>query len=160
MEIWKDISGFEGRYQVSNLGSVRGASGPLKSQVQNSGYRVVHLYLRGIRQVQLVHRLVATAFCPGAGDQVNHMNGDKSYNAAANLEWVSRSENMKHAHASGLASAPRRAVIGKPLAGGPAVMYPSQLAAERAFCGRASSAVHHCIIGKKKSAYGHTWSRA
>lgn len=160
MEIWKDIRGFEGRYQVSNLGSVRGVKGLLRAQLQNSGYLVVHLYLRGTRQVRLVHRLVAFAFCEGAGSQVNHRNGDKANNTVVNLEWCTRRENMRHAVVLGLTRSRSFAVIGTPISGGPSVRYPSQLAAERALCGRASSAVHHCLIGTKKTAYGHTWSRA
>jgi hypothetical protein len=160
VEIWKNIDGLEGRYQVSNLGNVRGMKGPIKAQPQNSGYLIVHLYLRGIRKVQLVHRLVALAFCEGDGDQVNHKSGDKANNAAANLEWCSRHENMRHAVALGLTRSRRFAVVGTPVSGGPTLVYPSQSAAERALCGRASSAVHHCIIGKKKSAYGYVWSRA
>jgi hypothetical protein len=162
MEQWKDIPGYEGRYQVSDAGTVRGAKGPLAAQRQNSGYLVVHLYIKGSRRVRLVHALVAQAFVPGffPGAHVNHKNGRKADNTAVNLEWVTRSENMRHAVANGLTSAPKMAVRGVSVDDGHVVYFDSQLRAERTLAGRATSAIHHCLVGKKKSAYGYTWSRA
>lgn len=162
MEQWKDVPGYGGRYRVSDRGNVTGAKGPLVPQMQNSGYLVVHLYLDGNRTISLVHRLVAKAFVCGsfAGAHVNHKNRDKTDNAAANIEWVTRSENVNHAYATGHAGPTRYAVRGVPLVGGKELVFASQVAAEKALCGRASSAIHHCLVGKKKSAYGYVWNRA
>lgn len=162
MEIWKDIPGYEGRYQVSDHGRVRSPKKVLSVQPQNSGYLVAHLHKDGHRKVALVHRLVACAFVPGefVGGHVDHINGDKLDNSAKNLEWVTRSENMYRAYAKGLTSAPKKAVIGVCAVTGAKVVFASQLAAEKALSGKASSAVHHCLAGKKKSAYGYVWSRA
>lgn len=162
MEQWKDIPGYEGRYQVSDQGRVRGPKGELAQQLQNSGYLIVHLHLAGRRRVRLVHTLVAEAFVPGrfAGAQVNHKDCCKRNNAAVNLEWVTRSENMRHAYANGHKGPPRVAVRGVSVADGHEVRFDSQLQAEKYLAGRASSAIHHCLIGKKKSAYGYIWSRA
>lgn len=161
-EQWKDIPGYEGRYQVSDKGRARGAKGLLAQQIQNSGYTIVHLYLSGKRSVRLVHRLVAEGFAVGRfdGAHVNHKDCDRRNNTASNLEWVTRSENMYHASAAGRLRPNRNAVYGVSVVDGSVVEFPSQLAAEKALAGRASSAVHHCLIGKKKSAYGYTWSRA
>lgn len=70
----------------------------------SSGYPFVNLHRNGKAKSVKVHRLVAEAFCPNAGRllDVNHINGDKHDNRSANLEWVSRSGNHKHAWDSGL----------------------------------------------------------
>ena len=161
-EIWKDIPGFEGRYQASNHGRVRSARCVLKQQLLLNGYMGVHLMRDGKRVPRSVHSLVAQTFTPGwfEGAHVNHKDGAKAHNASSNLEWVTRSENMLHACATGLLTPPRMAVVGAALDGSHVVVFASQLAAEKKLAGRASSAVHHCLIGKKKSAYGYVWSRA
>lgn len=100
MEIWKNIDGFDGAYQVSNLGRVRHLYKtrdciilvPWKTY---NGYSQISL---GSRKRVSVHRLVAEAFCemkPGC-TQVNHINGIKTDNRAENLEWVTASKNCKH----------------------------------------------------------------
>lgn len=165
MEHWRDIPGHEGRYQVSDLGNVRGGRGLLKPQLQNSGYLVVHLYMggRGARRVVLVHRAVAFAFLPnpqGLG-YVNHIDGDKSHNAAANLEWCTNSENVLHARATLPFDQFRYGVIGLHKLTHEVVRFDSQRDAEIALSrtGKQSSAIHHCLVGTKKSAYGYVWRR-
>lgn len=120
-ERWKDIPGYEGRYQISNLGRVRMLPTRLRyltkkgedayrvtnirvlaQQKQNSGYLLVHLHLDNTRRALTVHRLVAEAFVAGAGETVNHKDGDKTNNHYSNLEWVSHSENHLHAVSIGL----------------------------------------------------------
>lgn len=164
METWKDIPGYEGRYQVSDEGRVRNAAGHvLAAQITNSGYSAVHLYQGGRqRRVHLIHRLVALAFHPSleGSTEVNHRNANKQDNAAHNLEWVTRSQNIRHAHATGLMAPRRYPVVGRSKKDGHVVRFDSQIAAEIALCGKASSAVNHCIAGKKRSAYGYVWSRA
>ena len=160
-EIWKPISAFEGRYEVSDLGRVRGPSGRvLKPGKTNSGYLIVHLMRQGKRHARTVHRLVAAVFCEGyePGLHVNHKDHERLNNTATNLEWVTRSQNMLHSSRAGRANPTRHAVIGVSLVDGHVVHYPSKSAAEIALAGRNSSAVHHCMVGKKRSAYGYTWS--
>lgn len=123
-EEWKTIPGFNDRYEVSNLGRVRAVAAMkrfvhwitgkegfrltpekiLASQVQNSGYELVHLCINGGRKACTVHRLVAAAFCEGffEGADVNHKDGQKLNNEASNLEWCSRSHNNYHAVAKRL----------------------------------------------------------
>ena len=98
-EIWKDIEGYEGRYQVSNLGRVRSkASGRCRLRKQHScnGYQKVGLASHQRTKTFSVHRLVAFAFCDGyvPGYHVNHRDEDKSNNHADNLEWLSPAENI------------------------------------------------------------------
>lgn len=102
LEVWKDIAGYEGLYQVSNLGNVRSIKRlekVLKPQARKHGYLSVCLYGRGgnhrnFRQFS-VHRLVAEAFIPNprGATEVNHIDENKQNNAVDNLEWVTHQEN-------------------------------------------------------------------
>ena len=100
MEIWKDIIDYEGYYQISNLGQVKNINTGkiLTGDTNNIGYRRVTLYTP-IKKRFFVHRLVAIHFCPGMeeGLVVNHKDGNKLNNNADNLEWVTHSQNDKHA---------------------------------------------------------------
>lgn len=110
MENWKDIVGFEGFYQVSDLGRVkslsrnsirRGRIYPQKESIlRQSGlkYLSVSLQKEGISKRCNVHRLVANAFIPNPENkpEVNHINGIKTDNRSSQLEWVTRRENEDH----------------------------------------------------------------
>ena len=93
------------RIMVSNKGNVvsykRGAWRPVNVYHSNSGYRMVSAYTR---EPQYVHRLVAETWIDNPNDypQVNHINGDKDDNRVENLEWVTRSENIRHSYRTGL----------------------------------------------------------
>ena len=102
-EIWLDIQGYEGLYQVSNLGKVRNKKGKVLKPYSTKGYQRVSLYNKG-RRCFLVHRLVALVFIPNPNNKpdVNHINGCKTDNNVSNLEWVTQSENMSHAHQNNL----------------------------------------------------------
>lgn len=147
-ETWKPVPGFEGRYEVSDLGRV--ASIPfmqryvlrngvvafrltkhrvLAQQPINSGYLIVHLHLDSQRTACTVHRLVALAFLgePGAGEtDVNHKDTNKQNNALANLEWLARTPNHIHAVYHGLNTA--AVPCSDPLTG---TEYPSLMEASR-----------------------------
>ena len=106
-EAWRPIPGFEHCGDVSSLGRVRSKRGIIrKTVVGNNGYIRVglkHLEAKNTNYVT-VHRLVALAFCEGQQDgyQVNHIDGDKTNNAASNLEWCSAKQNALHAFKLGL----------------------------------------------------------
>ncbi|MDN7881380.1 NUMOD4 motif-containing HNH endonuclease [Burkholderia aenigmatica] len=104
METWKDVPGYEGRYQVSDQGRVRNAAGRvLKPFAHRDGYLNVKLCAAGSERTVLVHRLVASAFLaptPGC-NEVDHLDCDKRNNRSVNLEWVDRSENMRRAALNG-----------------------------------------------------------
>lgn len=99
-EIWKDIPEYSG-YQISSLGNVRsnkyGDWRLLNPALDGAGYLIVYLR-KDKKSIRFhVHRLVAQVFVNGNGSDVNHKNGAKTDNRADNLEWCSRSENVKHA---------------------------------------------------------------
>lgn len=129
-EIWKDIPGYEGRYQVSSLGRVRSLDRTtkhkdgkitshrgrvLKQQTNNKGYRMVS-FSGGPRKSWAVHRLVLETFLPDRELHLhcNHIDGNKDNNCLTNLEWITNLENQRHAWASGLKNADhmRRNTIG------------------------------------------------
>lgn len=99
-EIWKDIEGYEGLYQVSNLGRVkRFTSGRiLKDCKITGGYIGVNLSKNSIKSTKKIHRLVSQAFIPNPENkpEVNHIDENKSNNNVNNLEWVTRKENNNH----------------------------------------------------------------
>ena len=106
--IGNDIAGYEGRYAVTESGRVWSyfANKWLKPVQGHTGYMHVCLYSGETPKDYLckkVHRLVAETFLGGGdGLEVNHIDGDKSNNALSNLEWVTSSENKRHAWAIGL----------------------------------------------------------
>lgn len=98
-EIWKSVPGYEGLYEVSNLGNVRSSKNrkARKKNINQKGYYCVGFYKDKKQTSQRVHRLVAVAFL-GAGkeDHVNHKNMNKLDNRLENLELVSVRENTSH----------------------------------------------------------------
>lgn len=110
-ETWRPVKGYEGHYEVSNLGNVRsikfGKTLILKASYTR-GYKQVYLYLNGKSKHSPIHRMVAESFIdnPLNKEQVNHKNGIKDDNRLENLEWVTRSENTKHAIKMGLLTPP------------------------------------------------------
>ena len=113
IEIWKDVVGYEGLYQVSNLGRVKSfyaKNGRLSDHFQmlsgkrdKNGYIEVRLCKNGVVKYKRVHRLVVEHFlCENSSLQVNHLDGNKSNNRIDNLELVTPRENIIHAHNTGL----------------------------------------------------------
>lgn len=112
--LWKPVKGFPD-YRVSNTGLVkklahtrRDTMGRVQNKAEkvlsynrcrNKKYNHVHLYNKGKGKSFSVHRLVALAFIPNieGKPQVNHIDGNQKNNNVDNLEWVTRSENIRHA---------------------------------------------------------------
>ena len=118
-EIWKDIKGYEGYYQVSNLGRIKSLDRMKNNQyneyfmsgrilkssiIKDKGYCRVSLNNGKGRKSKRVHRLVAEAFIPNLENkpEVNHIDGNKLNNCADNLEWCTNKENIEHSIKTGL----------------------------------------------------------
>ncbi len=111
-EVWEPIQGYEDRYAVSSLGRVcsfpkqhRKYAKILKNKLTKDGYYETALVDEKCKYKYVrTHRLVAMAFIPNPENkpEVNHIDGNKLNNAVSNLEWVTSSENQKHAYATGL----------------------------------------------------------
>lgn len=106
-EIWKDIKGYEGLYQASNLGRVRSFRNSSRKKCEpyilspgkiNSGYLNVVLNKNGVRQTLKLHRLIAETFIPNPNNlsDVNHKDENKLNNCVDNLEWMSHKDNMNY----------------------------------------------------------------
>ena len=108
-EVWKDVAGYEGVYQVSNKGNVRSVARKdsigrkcggrmLKPGYDKDGYLRVNIYKNGKQKTRFIHRLVAGAFVPNPNgySEINHRDENKVNNYANNLEWCTRECNVNH----------------------------------------------------------------
>lgn len=178
--MWREIPGTDGLYEASEQGDIRsldrvivkrnrwGHDAPLRKPGRVlkpwrdcNGYSVVYVCVRGGRKAVNVHRLVAAAFHGSrSGADVNHIDGDKTNNAASNLEWCSRSENIRHAQSMGRVPLARE-VIGIPKQGGDPVRFSSSRAAAIAMGGEKKAGnIKSAICGMIPSAYGFYWQYA
>lgn len=118
-EDWRDIQGYEGSYQVSNMGRIRSLDRTviksnglrqdfcgkiMKQEVGRNGYLFIKFRKNGVKSCFTPHRLVAVHFIenPKSKPEVNHKDGNKWNNTAENLEWNTRGENMQHSYNIGL----------------------------------------------------------
>lgn len=171
-EIWKEIKGYEGRYEVSNLGNVRAiekvircrenvnrtAYGHIKKKtVLKIGYEALNLWKDGKAKLEYVHRLVAEAFIPN--DQnlpvVNHLDGNKANNNVNNLEWCTTKKNIQHAFETNLVSNQKPVICIET-----GIEYRSETEAAR----QMGNKNHQSLIGacarnakSNKTAYGYHW---
>ncbi len=108
MEIWKDIEGYEGLYQISSEGRIKALPKPhrygvkyekiLKQRYDKEGYCRIKLCKNGIKKCFLIHRLVGLAFIsnPNNKETINHKNKITNDNRVSNLEWMTQLENNLH----------------------------------------------------------------
>lgn len=116
-EEWLPVVEWEGIYEVSNIGRVRRilaltnnrAGNVLKAGPDKNGYPRVFLSRDSRRCTRPVHRLVAEAFIGPRPDglTINHKDGCKTHNAFTNLEYITNTENQRHARATGLMVSPK-----------------------------------------------------
>lgn len=185
-ELWKDIKGFEGIYQVSNLGNIRSLDRKTNTAIKNQNYVVkkgkmikphvaMGYYALSLSKgnkiiTQRVHKLVAQTFIPNPENKpcVNHKDGNKLNNRIDNLEWCSHKENAQHAHRTGLYSREqelkqaklmnnaRKRPIQQILNGKVIATYESLIEAERK-TGINNDNIWHALNGYCKKAKGYEW---
>lgn len=175
-EEWRQVKGFEGRYEVSDLGRVRSLKRGTKSgfivrdeplvmnpNTSSKGYKWVYLYKSDVKYFCAVHRLVAEAFVPNPKgyDEVNHKDEDKSNNRVENLEWCTREYNMNYGTCVErfTMNNPNRRDIEQYTVDGVLVgRYASSMDAHRQ-TGIDNSAITKCCLGRKyfKTAGGYVW---
>jgi hypothetical protein len=171
-DMWKDVEGYEGRYQISDEGQVKRnyknkPSRILKNRSTNYGYATVSLSKNGEARTCAVHRLVANAFLdrPEGSTEVNHKDGNKMNNNVSNLEWVTQAENRYHAMEKigrpPFGKAPRKVRCLDVITGEVVAEYRSMSEAARsvgtAYARPSISLVCH---GMQQTAYGYKWEYA
>jgi len=182
MENWKPIKNYEGLYEVSDTGCVKsldrkvtdknGVIIPIKSRIlANSKSKVtkkhpierytVELWKNNKRKRSLIHRLVAEAFLPNplGKPQINHIDGNPKNNNVSNLEWVTNSENVKHAYANGLIKSKNmKPIVGTNLITGKTIYFKSVADAARHF-NVTEGAIKAPLkgYGRSKNGIGYKW---
>lgn len=180
IEIWKDVVGYEGLYQVSSEGRVKSVDRWVKCNTgtmikkgtflkfyDREGYDYVFLYKNGQRLFTGVGRLVAIAFIPNPDNlpEVNHKNEIKKDNRVENLEWCTRDYNMHYGTQYFRAAQKRtngirsRKILQYTKSGEFIAEYPSMGELKRLF-GYNQGAISMCCSGKCKSVYGFVWRYA
>lgn len=172
MEVWKNVDGYKGLYQVSNLGDIKSldkivkckgnntriSKGKiLKQIIKKTGYSQVVLYKNNIRKYISTHRIVAQAFIPNPNNKscVNHIDGNKLNNNISNLEWCTHIENMNHAWQNGLVVGKK--VLMESLNNIPLLCFFSVKDAYIYLNKNYKGGISGCCNGYQKSAYGYKW---
>lgn len=162
IEIFKDIEGYEGLYQISNYGSVKSLGNGktrkekvLKPTKNKDGYLRVGLCKQGKRKMYLVHRLVTSAFIenPNNYEQINHRDEQKTNNHVTNLEWCTRSYNINYGTRTERATASLSKQVMCIETG---VVYSSTMEVERQL-GYFQTYIASVCNGKNKTAYKFHW---
>ena len=170
-EIWKDIKGYEGYYQVSNLGNVRSVErivdysdgikrlrkgSILKAEKNRNGYLRITLSKSSKVKKMMIHRLVAQAFIPNPSNlpEINHKDEVKTNNRVGNLEWCSHLYNSRYGTRLKKLS---KTVIQLDLETKQIIAeYHSAREAGRYINGSQGN-ISSCCRGKLKTAYGYKW---
>lgn len=182
-EVWKPIKGYEGLYEVSNLGRVKSLPKvvDLRRAKQNrvekflrpipdgKGYLMVWLFKDQVKKMWKVHRLVADAFIPNPHNkpQVDHINADKTNNRLCNLRWCTEKENSNnpitakrngdsHRWTKSSCSVP---IVQLSINGDLIKMWDCMSDVKRQL-GFGHSHISQCCSGKRSSAYGFIWKYA
>ena len=182
-ETWKDISGFEGIYQISDMGNVKslswrntGQARNLVPKITNRGYAHVHLYKNGAKRDFTIHRLVATHFIENKKNHplINHKDENPLNNRADNLEWCDQSYNMRYyfqrhnverrssgsyrkSREKGISYKPTQKIEQRTRNGSLVKIWDSFVRIKYAL-NKNESSIRDCCTGKRKQAYGYQWA--
>ena len=170
-EIWKDIQGYEGLYQVSNIGRIKRLPGRVwngKSFANKRGGIIKQMHTRGnylfvtlckdnVGKQSRVNRIVAAAFITNANGfpQVGHEDDNRENNNADNLYWTNAMENDHHGdRIQRIANKVGKPIVGQ--LGDKTIKFRSSIDAGRN--GFNASAIRNCLIGLSKTHKGYTWN--
>ena len=174
-EVWKDIKGYEGRYQVSNLGRVKSLDRTfinkighkqytkeriLKPSTVHGGYLLVILFKgSGKGKAYKVHRLVCEAFHENPENKpcVNHIDENKTNNTANNLEWCTVAENNRHGTLYTRSAKAQSKLVGQYTYDGVLVKVWQSTREVQRQLGFNAGAISGVARGKGKTAYGYIW---
>ena len=174
-EEWRDIKGYEGLYQVSDMGRVKslerviirknGTKLPVKERILKSGIdkdgylRVALGNSKGKRKLFLVHRLVCKAFHENPENKpcVNHIDENKTNNTASNLDWCTVVENLNYGTRNVRSAKTRSKPVGQYTRNEELIrVWQSTNEVERQL-GFNHSHISKVALGKRKTAYGYVW---
>ena len=165
-EVWKDIKGFEGEYQISNTGKVKsvkhGKELILKPYKDKDGYPIVGLLKNGERTIRKIHRLVGIHFVPNPDGLlfINHKDETVFNNHVDNLEWCTKSYNNNYGTVNERKSiAEGKPVVQKTLQGETIKTYHAAKEAER-ITGIPRQNIGQCCIGRYNTAGNYKWEYA
>ena len=174
VEIWKDIKGFEGLYQISNFGNVKSLARKVNNgkgiytrqervmtgEIDKYGYHQVCLRINGKGKKYKVHRLVAEAFIPNPNNlpEINHKDENKLNNNVDNLEWCTPKYNINYGTARQrmVETMPKRTVLQYSLDGEFIAEHESINAAARAINGRTGN-IYNCCVGQYTKTQGYVF---
>jgi mevalonate kinase len=178
-EEWKDISGYEGLYQVSNLGNVKslvrewnqkhysGGSSHYKTKERilkqrkdkNTGYMYIGITKDRKQKKYAVHRLVAMAFLNKKDNEnyINHLDNNKTNNRVDNLEWCTQSHNIKYAYDNKTKKPPHMKKVQQLDFDGNVINIFESLQEAFRKTGIQATNINKCCEGKRNQAGGYKW---
>ena len=165
MQIWKDIEGYKGHYQISNYGNVRSLKKDafLMKGGYLKGYKIISLWKNGTGKMFRVHRLVAAAFIPNPDNKpcIDHIDGNRTNNHADNLRWVTAKENSNNYNAPNTYKGKKinkggKAVLQYDLEGNFIKEWVTTMEIQRQLNYHRSN-ISNCCNGLVKTAYNYIW---
>jgi hypothetical protein len=165
IEFWRDVQGYEGIYQVSDLGRVKslnyggtGKEAIMKQQDNGNGYKFVRLSKKGEKLKHVyVHRLVAESWIdnplPDMFTEINHIDENRSNNRVENLEWISHKDNLNYGHRTEKFAKTQSKQVLRVATG---EVYNSTREAAR-ITGFSQGNISNACRGVVKTAYGSEW---
>lgn len=159
IEVWSDVLGYEGLYEVSDQGRVRRNGKILKPRKNLGGYLLVSLSKNGIVKTAKIHRLVASAFIPNPQNlpEVNHKDENKTNNCLDNLEWCTCEYNQNYGTRNErISEKMSRPVLQYDLLGNFIKEWPSAAKVEEEL-GIDHSHISRCCSGSRHTAGGFVW---